>query len=318
MSKEQNQSGENQWVYMFFILGQSILYGIGNPVTKIAYDSLTVFWCLTFRFTLAALLFLLFFGRKILSQLRGVSVMTYLPTSLCMAVAYISVNMALKYSPATIVGFIMSLPVVLTPVLRSLLLKKPYPWKKIPLQMIIVMGLYLLCCGQEGLQFGVGEVCAMVTAVALAAGMVLGEKSLYILDSTTISCTQAGATALISVLCACNLDGLPVWSNGTSVANLKTGVVISQVQPAAWLVVGYLAVGCTCLAYFLQNAAIARLSSQTVALLQTSQPILTAACSFLILGETLTWSGYLGAGLIFVCLIYESMGGRKEKIIFLS
>ena len=43
--------------YIIFILLQSFLYGLGNPLTKIAFASITPLWCLAFRFGLAFSLF---------------------------------------------------------------------------------------------------------------------------------------------------------------------------------------------------------------------------------------------------------------------
>jgi drug/metabolite transporter (DMT)-like permease len=40
-------------VYILMIVLQSVIYGIGNPITKIAYESITPFWGLAFRFTFA-------------------------------------------------------------------------------------------------------------------------------------------------------------------------------------------------------------------------------------------------------------------------
>lgn len=60
--------------------------------------------------------------------------------------------------------------------------------------------------------------------------------------------------------------------------------VLPQGTVTGWLVVAYLALLCTCLSYVLQNTALTRLSSYTVSLLQCTQPILTAACSYLLLG----------------------------------
>ena len=60
--------------------------------------------------------------------------------------------------------------------------------------------------------------------------------------------------------------------------------VLPQGTVTGWLVVAYLALLCTCLSYVLQNTALTRLSSYAVSLLQCTQPILTAACSYLLLG----------------------------------
>ena len=82
--------------------------------------------------------------------------------------------------------------------------------------------------------------------------------------------------------------------------------VLPQVTVTGWLVVAYLALLCTCLSYVLQNTALTRLSSYTVSLLQCTQPILTAACSYLLLRERLTAVGLTGAAIIVVCVVLEN------------
>ena len=89
--------------------------------------------------------------------------------------------------------------------------------------------------------------------------------------------------------------------------------VLPQVTVTGWLVVAYLALLCTCLSYVLQNTALTRLSSYTVSLLQCTQPILTAACSHLLLGEKLSAIGLAGAALIVACVVLENwQSGRKQ------
>lgn len=278
-------------IYISFIFMQSILYGIGNPVTKIAFNSVSVYWCLTFRFVLAFLFFALFFGKRIFKELRAARLKDYLPASLCMAAAYISVNLALQWAPATTVGFLMSLPVVFAPVLARIVLKTPYEWKHIPIQTAVVAGLYLLCFGKDGFMFGKGEIFALITAISVAGALVYGEKSLTGLSAAAVSASQSGITAIISLVLALTQEQLH----------------LSQIRPEAWAVIIYLSLGCTCAAYLLQNTAVAKLSSQMVSMIQTSQPVATAACSFLILGEVLTVKGYIGAAVILVCIIVESM-----------
>ena len=72
--------------------------------------------------------------------------------------------------------------------------------------------------------------------------------------------------------------------------------VLPQVTVTGWLVVAYLALLCTCLSYVLQNTALTRLSSYTVSLLQCTQPILTAACSYLLLGGEVVGDRTGGSG----------------------
>ena len=81
---------------VIYILLQSIVYGFGNPLTKTAYESITPFWCLFFRFFLAFLIFMLFFGKSIIKQLKSAKILDILPASLCMAFAYICCKICLK------------------------------------------------------------------------------------------------------------------------------------------------------------------------------------------------------------------------------
>ena len=290
--------------YASYILLQSVIYGFGNPLTKVAYRSITPFWLLTFRFSLALLIFLIFFGKRIVPQLRAVKPSQYLPASLCMAAAYITCNLALNWTSATNVGFLMSLPVIFAPLLAVIILHQKYSFRYLPLQIIVVVGLYLLCCNDGQFTLNKGDLCALVTAIALSGALVFGKKSLESIDAVAISTAQAGVTALLSFICALIFDDFSVVPN---------------IAPAAWAVTVYLALTCTCIAYVLQNSALVFLSSGTVSMLQCTQPVLTAVCSFLILRETLSLRGILGGiiiiGSVLIANLVEPNEPSEEKYI---
>ena len=128
---------ERKAVYVLFILIQSLVYGIGNPLTKTAYDSITPFWLLTFRFALAFLLLFLWRGRKIAGQLKDVSWTVWMPSALCCAGAYISCNLALNLTAATNVGFIMSLPGLFAPLLSTLFFALPTNGNAFPCSLLL-------------------------------------------------------------------------------------------------------------------------------------------------------------------------------------
>jgi uncharacterized membrane protein len=115
-----------KYKYMAFILLQSVIYGFGNPLTKIAFETITPFWSLAVRFTTAFLVFILFFGKRIAASMKTVEPKVYLPAGLCMAAAYITCNLALNWTSSTNVGFLMSLPVIFAPILALLVYKVKY------------------------------------------------------------------------------------------------------------------------------------------------------------------------------------------------
>ena len=278
-------------LYISFILIQSLVYGIGNPLTKVAYHSITPLWLLAARFSLAFLLFALFFGRRLFSQLRKASWILWLPSALCCAGAYISCNLALDLTAATNVGFIMSLPVLFAPLLFALVFRRPYAWRHLPVQLVTIVGLFLLCCNTGSFSFGPGEALALLDALCLAGVLVFGEKAIAQMDVLSVTGVQIGVTMILS------LAGALIFDHTS---------VLAAAKPEAWLVVLYLAGVCTIAAYLLQNKAVEHLSASTVSMLQCTQPILTALVAYFLLGETLNGLGLLGAGLILICLFIDS------------
>lgn len=284
--------------YAGFILIQSIVYGFGNPLTKVAYRTLTPFWLLSVRFLLAFVLFYIFKRKSIDPLLKPSTMKIWLPSALCGAAAYISINMALNLTSATNVGFLMSLPVLFAPVLESAVKHKKYEVRHLPLQLLAVGGLYLLCCNGGAFTFRAGDVLALLSALFLAGMLVFGETAVAKLDPVAFTACQAGTTAVCSIILALIFED---------------SVALKTADLPAWLVVIYLAVTCTILAYLMQNIAIRHLSSRTVSMLQCTQPILTAAASFLLLRETLSTVGLIGAAIIIATVLLDTMMPESKR-----
>ncbi len=296
MFMNKTDSPEKKILYISFILIQSLVYGIGNPLTKVAYHSISPLWLLAARFSLAFLLFALLWGKRLLAAARQVSWTLWMPSALCCAGAYISCNLALDLTAATNVGFIMSLPVLFAPILFSLVFHRPYSYKRLPLQLVTILGLFLLCCNTGTFSFGPGEALALLDALCLAGVLVFGEKAMAQMDVLSVTGLQIGVTMVLSLAGALLFDDVSV---------------LPSVELEAWLVVLYLAAVCTIAAYLLQNKAVAHLNASTVSMLQCTQPILTALVAYFLLGETLNGLGLAGAVLIVLCLLAD---GRYSSL----
>lgn len=272
-----------RWPFVAFVLIEVIIFGSGSAVTKFAYDSITPLWCLAVRFGLATAVFALFFGRRIVARLRRVPVRLWLPQALCMGVSYLCCNVALDLTTATNVGFLVALPVVFAPFLSTMVERTRYPRAIIPFQVGVAGGLYLLCSQGGSLAVGPGELLALASSMALAGALVFGKKALAELDAVTVAGTQIAVAFALCLGCAL------AWEPMLDVA---------AVRPVAWGIIVFLALFSTCLAFFLQSLALDRLSSTTVSLLLTGEPVFTALFAYLFLGETLSLVGLLGAAVI--------------------
>ena len=277
------------WKAISLIVLQSVLYGLGDPISKTAFETVPLFKMLSLRYCIALAVMMLIWAKPIIEGLKKCSWRDWIIPVLCMGGAYVSNNVALLYTQATSVAFIRSLPTILAPLLAFIVFRRPYSRKLIVLQVFVVVGLYMLCCGKGGLGngFGIGEVFALLAALMLAGSLVFGEKSLDKVDPITLSALQTFASAAMAVI-----------------GMLFAGEV--QVQPTTlpvWGIIIYLAVLCTIAGYVLQNIALKSIQSHTVAVVQCLCPVLTAAFSFVILGEKLSLFGAVGAITILFCVI---------------
>lgn len=282
----------SKWFPCFLILLQSLLYGFGDPISKFAFDVMPVYSLLVLRYSMALVVLLLLFGKRIWKGLKQCSVKDWILPTLCMAGAYVVNNIALDLTAATSVAFLRSLATVMTPLLALAAYRRTYRWQHIPIQCLVVVGLYLLC-GLGGLSgFGLGEVLSLLSALLLAGSLVFGEHALERVDPITLSTLQVAASVLMAAICA------PIFNGGLH---------LELTTPTIWAIITYMAIGCTLAGYLLQNAALTTLSSRTAALLQCACPVLTAVFSRFVLDERLSVAGGIGAVIILICVVAETL-----------
>lgn len=291
MSAKKECSGHTM-LFGLPIMLQSILFGFGDSISKAAYAVMPVYSLLSLRYLIALGVILLFAGKRVWRGLKQCKIRDWFLPGLCMALSYILNNVGLQLTAATSVAFLRSLSVVITPFLAWLAYRKSVNRKLLPLLLLIVAGLYLLC-GQGGLSgFGLGEAITLLAALMVAGSLVFGEKALQKMDALTLTATQTASSAVIATACAFLFD---------------QGWNLYLITPSILSTIFYLGIACTVIGYLLQNIALQKIPDRTVALLQCSCPVFTAAFAFLILGETLSTAGMIGAALILIGVAAATM-----------
>ena len=274
------------------VLLQGVLYGFGDPISKVAYEVMPVFSLLTVRYLIATVFMMLLFAKPVIRGLKESSPRDWLLPSICIAGGYITGNIALEISAATTVAFLRSMPTVFTPILAFAFYKKKYHWKHLPVLLAVVIGTYLLC-GMGGLGgFGAGEIWALVCAILEAGALVFGERALRNTNPITLTTLQCAMSCAMAFVFALICEG---------------GVQVSMATPSIWVTIVYLAILCTVAGYFLQNVAMQKISSSSVALLQSFCPVMTAVFSRILLAELLSLAGIIGCCIILACVIIESL-----------
>lgn len=280
---------------MSLILLQDILYGLGDPISKYAYESIPVYSLLTIRYWTALAFLVLFFGKPVFRELKVCSWKALILPSLCMALTFIISNFAMKLTSATAVAFLRSTSTVITPLLALLVYRKRYSVKHIPILILVLVGLYLLC-GSGGLSgFGGGELLALMSALLMSGALLFAGETVHSISPVTITTVQTAFSAVLATGCTLVFDG---------------GLQMSAITPKIGAIIVYLAILCTVAGYLLQNYALKSMPASTVALLQCAYPVMTAMFSFVILRERLTITSTLGMVMILACVAAETCNGN--------
>ena len=274
------------------IVLQSVVYGFGDPISKVAFEVTPVYTMMTVRYLIAFAVSFTIFHKRVIGTIRTVPVKAWLIPGVCISLYYVLNNVALALADATAVAFLRSLSIVITPAFAFLVYRTSYKWQHILLQILVLPGIYLLCV-RGGLSGAVtGEAVALIAAFMAAGALVFSKRYLDMVDPISMTALMAGCSAAIALFGSLIFEG---------------GIRLETITPQAWAIILYLAIACTFLGYLMQNLALTRISDRSVAMIQSLCPVMTAVFSFFLLGETLSTAGIAGACIIVVCVAVSSI-----------
>ncbi len=283
---------ETKQKYIAMIVLQSILYGAMDVIGKLVYQTMPVCSFLFLRYVLAAGIMLLLWHKTILRELKTASVKDYIIPGLCMSCALIFSNLALQQTTATNVSFLRSLSAILVPVLLLIFFHQKYRRKDVVVQILMVLGLYLLCVKGGFHGIGPGELLALTAALLAAGSLVFGKSALQSISAVSLSFVQAFLSVFVcGAMC------------------ILTDSTRSFAQAFDWkiiLALLYAAIVCTIGGYMLQNLALKHISSKITGIVQCLYPVAAAAIAYFVLKERLNLPGMLGAAVIIVSILLES------------
>lgn len=272
------------------IVLQSVIYGFGDPISKIAFDAVPVYAMMTVRYTIAFAVCFLLFGKRIVNTVKTVPAKAWLIPGMCIGLSYVLNNVALSMTEATSVAFLRSMSVIMTPAIAFMAFGKKYRWQQLLAQVLVLPGIYLLCVRGGLSGFGAGEVFALLAAALTGGALVFSGKYLEQVDPVSMTALMGGCSAILALLGSLFIEH---------------GVDMSNADGKVWAIILYLAILCTFLGYLLQNLALTKISERSVSLIQSLCPVMTAVFSLILLGERLSAAGVIGAAIIIACSLAE-------------
>lgn len=297
------------WQADGLLLAVTAIWGATFPLVKNATDlangGVPTYWFLAARFTLAAVLLALLFRRR----LAAAPARTWAAGALIGAFlfgGYAFQTFGLAHTTSAKAGFITGLSVVLVPVLAVVWLKrKPTPGAWIGVA-VATAGLGLLSLNAN-LMPTYGDFLVFLCAIGFALHIAAVSRYAGPHDPIALAVIQIAAAAVFSW--GAHLAEHRTLAPGVTQVDWLTGpghVVL------AWLICGLLA---TAVAFFLQNVLQPYTTPTHTALIFAAEPVWAALFSFLLLGETLTVRGYLGAALILAGMLLAELpiGAKPEE-----
>ncbi len=289
MDKGSSNKRIRLWAELLVVL-QSIIYGFGDPISKIAFEAVPVYSMMTVRYSIAFAVCFLLFGKRIIGTVKTAPLKTWLIPGTCIGLSYVLNNVALSMTDATSVAFLRSMSVIITPALAYIMTREGYSARQIVAQILVLPGIYLLCVKGGLSGFGIGEVIALAAAALMAGALVFSRRYLESIDPVSMTALQGGCSALLALAGCFMIEG---------------GIDVSQADGKIWAIILYLAVLCTFIGYLLQNIALTSISERAVSLIQCLCPVMTAVFSLILLGEKLSVAGIVGAAIIILCSVME-------------
>ncbi|AEC52124.1 hypothetical protein PNA2_1209 [Pyrococcus sp. NA2] len=269
------------------LLGLSAIWGTTFPVIKLGIKDYPPLTFVTFRFLIGSILLALLLRKSINRR----QIVPGLLIGLSIFAGFGFQVVGLKYTTASNSAFITSLYMVFTPFVAMFLLKSKIAKIDVMALILALFGTYLI--SGATLKLNYGDMLTTLAAFSFAFQIVLIE---YFKDlGLGLAFWQIFWNFIFSLVYSLLFEGLPLPRESSTIFAIL-----------------YTAVVATAFAFLLQVKYQPKIESHRAAILYSAEPVFGHLFSFMILGEVLKFSGYVGALLILSAIWLEIW---REKLI---
>jgi len=281
------------------LLLTTLVWGTTFPAMKGLSTQFAPVWIIVVRFGLAGFLLLPWLWRA-----RSADLLPGVWLGLTLFACYILQLHGLELTTSNRNAFITGLSVLVVPLLG--LAMGNVPERKTVLAILLaVLGLVALCW--DGDAWGEGDMLSLAGALCFGFYIKLLESMSRRADNvvalTAIQIVVVALCAVTWLLMRGDLSRVPGWGN------------ISKVTGADLLIFLYLSVIATAAMMPLQTWGQKRSSANDAAVIYAFEPACAAIAAYWWLGETMTWRGMVGAGLLVGGIVVSQWSGRSKEIL---
>lgn len=210
-----------------------------------------------------------------------------MPIGVLLAAVFAFETFGIAHTSATNAGLIISLTMVFTPILESVLSRRPLPGTFFAAAIVAVTGVVLLAGNGTLDPPSAGDLLVAGAAIVRAVHVVSTHKLTggKAMDSLNLTTVQLGTCALL-------------FTAGSFVYGDSVPYYLSRLDPRQGAMLLYLVLVCTVFAFFIQIWAVRRTSPSRVSLLLGTEPVWAAIIGIVIAHDIIGIVGYCGVALI--------------------
>ena len=290
---------KKEYLSVLGLLLAALLWGVSYPLTKVVEDCPT-FYIVSIRFLVAAAARALIFHRHFRNFHKEILKYAFL-LSFCITSMYIFGTIGIKYTTSVRASFFTCLSFVIIPILNLVIYKLKLNKTIVISVLICLAGMFLLSYTADMGTFSLnaGDLLCILAATA-------GSLHIIFLDRVT---KQENMEPILFTIFL--MAFVALWS--TLIA-LATGAFAyagtSSFQFGSIIALGLF---CSAAAFLLQSICQKYVPSNRVGVIIAMEPASGCVISVIVLGEAMHWTGWLGALLVMVSLLYmEISSGRSN------
>lgn len=274
----------------------AVMWGSGFVGMSVGLEHWSVMQLMALRFTLATILLAIIFNKK----LRLISKSVFWKGSILGAILFIAFalqTLGLAYTTPSKNAFLTAINVIIVPIIAYMIYKRRFDRFEVLAALIAIVGIGFLSL-QDSFTINLGDLLSILCAFAFAYDIFYTNVFVKKEDALALTIVQFFAASIFSWIGVLVLGEIPTSAS-------VEGVVI----------IFYLAVFCTLIAYVCQNIGMQFADPTKSALILSTESIFGTLFSVVLLGEILTGRMIFGCFLIFTAILIAEMKPSFKKSI---
>jgi drug/metabolite transporter (DMT)-like permease len=295
-----NKVHRKELLSVFGLLGAALLWGISFPAMKSVVD-LPIFYIMSIRFIVASLALATVFHR--LFRHCNWQIIKYaLLLSFCIFFCIFFCTIGIKYTTSARASFFSCLTFMIVPFLNYMIYKVKLCRNTLTSVLICLVGVFLLSYTNEigGFRLNLGDMLCIL-------GSLTG--SFHIIFLERVMKKERMDSILFTVFL---MLFIAVWS--TVVAFITRSFSDVSPDPFQMATIVFIGLFCTAAAFLLQSVSQRYVPCNRVGIILALEPASGCIFSVLLLGDVLSFYGWIGAALVMVSMLFLEIASSRNAI----